>query len=1289
MTDPRGGVTAYDFGDSADQLTITTLPPAGPATHVRHDLIEGTVTAERLDRTTQAVLGKTVEHYDLAGNLVRSDRYHDVAGSGQYYTTQFSGTAGGRSETITDAAGTTRTTAYNAFGQPAEQKTGNVTVSTSAYDLAGNLVQSTLIPGHGDGDGDRVTTFHHDWRNRLIASDDGVQVAFNTLNNLGEAVTTTIYDANLIGEVRDSNEDGTPDRPADESKIRAYTKVDHDARGRAYRTTQYWVDPINGLNLANAESMSKLLSNIYFDDEDRVRQTTAPGGLVTKYSYDAAGRETLTSVGSDSVVVESVGRQYDGNGNVVLVTATQREPGGSDRISYVKNEYDAADRLTLSSDFGTTHPNTQGPGIESLTTHYEYDDAAMHQKVTDARGIRTDTYFDAAGRPVSIIENAVASATSADRRWTIYDNYDGLDRPLQVRVKNNLPVAEGDWQTTIYEYNGPAGELSRIKYPGYTDSDPTPGSEQFFYNNLGEQRVKRDRSGVTHTYWRDQVGRVVRDDAGFTGTAIDGKVRAIHYAYDTLNHPTRFTSVDINRSPVNEVARQYNGFGQLMTEWQAHDGPVTTGSPKVQYTYDSSANRGRLASVTYPDGYAVSYSYGTASGLNDAISRINAVIASGSEVEDYEYLGLKTIARRGENHLTFDQFGRVEDSVWRLGPNPGDVLDHYEYVYDQGGNITSKLNGGNHTFDDVRTYNGLGHLKSSTMGNVKLVPDVFPDVSSTTTAQSTSWSVDTLGNRYGGKYADGYDADNLPNDGSYYPSGLAQSLRFSVSNHAGLKYDAWGRLVRLAPSTPAGGTPASASVGVVTYEYDALGRRIETTQGGATRHGFHDGELLVMESSSASNPSATTRYVRGVDGRIAFRQRDADGNGSLEESLWVLHDAEGNTTALVDDGTLEVVERFVYDVDGRPTALAADWTGHGNNTPKDARSSVYDFEFLAGGRRWQPVFFDILVNGEYVQGGGVYGADGGQWINAHTGRLLSPDPTAAMAARNAYDPHMEAYSESWGWKALGYAGVALITVGTGGWGALGYFALGTLGGAAIGGTISHANGSDFWTGADRGAMVGSFVGGFPGAMRGAERLTARVGAWAYNESLANARWLRSLGGPPPAFAMSSGGSRAITIGGESGAAVAGMRGLGGANVNWGGLTGNAVFSVIHGSLSAEGRRYAGISNTTPYRAGVVRPQQHHVFPQQIREMLRKRGIDIDKFAIEMDEAFHQAIHGGGNWRLAKQIGWTREWNRSMLNELKRQTRLLGRRLTPEEIITVGKQQMQRYGISGNFVRYGR
>jgi hypothetical protein len=60
-----------------------------------------------------------------------------------------------------------------------------------------------------------------------------------------------------------------------------------------------------------------------------------------------------------------------------------------------------------------------------------------------------------------------------------------------------------------------------------------------------------------------------------------------------------------------------------------------------------------------------------------------------------------------------------------------------------------------------------------------------------------------------------------------------------------------------------------------------------------------------------------------VDAMI-LRYRDSDNNGTLDERLYLLQDANFNVTAVVDtSGT--VVERSVYDPYGAVTYLTPSW----------------------------------------------------------------------------------------------------------------------------------------------------------------------------------------------------------------------------------------------------------------------------------------------------------------------------------------------------------------------------
>ncbi len=81
---------------------------------------------------------------------------------------------------------------------------------------------------------------------------------------------------------------------------------------------------------------------------------------------------------------------------------------------------------------------------------------------------------------------------------------------------------------------------------------------------------------------------------------------------------------------MNQVKREYNGLGQLIKDWQAHDNAV--GSLKVQYDYSlapsGSNNDSRLTEVTYPKGRVVGYDYGITGGLNDRISRLGKKVGS-------------------------------------------------------------------------------------------------------------------------------------------------------------------------------------------------------------------------------------------------------------------------------------------------------------------------------------------------------------------------------------------------------------------------------------------------------------------------------------------------------------------------------------------------------------------------------------------------------------------------------------------------------------------------------------
>ncbi|WP_244224404.1 DUF2380 domain-containing protein [Corallococcus sicarius] len=113
----------------------------------------------------------------------------------------------------------------------------------------------------------------------------------------------------------------------------------------------------------------------------------------------------------------------------------------------------------------------------------------------------------------------------------------------------------------------------------------------------------------------------------------------------------------------------------------------------------------------------------------------------------------------------------------------------------------------------------------------------------------------------------------------------------------------------------------------------------------------------------------------------------------------------------------------------------------------------------------------------------------------------------------------------------------------------------------------------------------------------------------------------------------------------------------------------------------------GMHETGRAGAGMSDAPKHHVLPQEHREWFEQRGfkgdMDIDQFCVRMEQAHHEAIHGGGNWKLGRI--WPGEWNRRVMDALLQAETRAGRRLTRNTILRIVGENMERYYIPMNFV----
>ncbi|WP_240359823.1 TIGR02269 family lipoprotein [Pyxidicoccus trucidator] len=142
--------------------------------------------------------------------------------------------------------------------------------------------------------------------------------------------------------------------------------------------------------------------------------------------------------------------------------------------------------------------------------------------------------------------------------------------------------------------------------------------------------------------------------------------------------------------------------------------------------------------------------------------------------------------------------------------------------------------------------------------------------------------------------------------------------------------------------------------------------------------------------------------------------------------------------------------------------------------------------------------------------------------------------------------------------------------------------------------------------------------------------------------------------------------------------------------------GQVLMAQAHGDLPqgvrdalGDGPEVRGMHETGRAGAGMSEHPQHHVLPREHREWFEKRGftgdMDIDKFCVRLELAHHQAIHGGGDWRLGRM--WPNEWNRMLMRVLSNAEREAGRMLTRNDVLNIVADRMKRYDIPMNFTAW--
>ncbi|WP_156829861.1 DUF6531 domain-containing protein, partial [Methylovulum miyakonense] len=485
-----------------------------------------------------------------------------------------------------------------------------------------------------------------------------------------------------------------------------------------------------------------------YDAHGRPTQITAANGVVTQLAYTPRGQlQTVTTAGRSTQLA-----YYP---NTLLNTVTSPATGtttytydDAHRLNTIQNAAGEKLKYVLDNLGNRTKERTvTGSGASEITytsVNRRFDNLGRLWKLLNAANQLVSEYnYDPNGNLTATTD--YPDGTAANKQQTL-NGYDALDR---MDLLTNVIDSVTSYLTT-YGYDG-LGQLTQVKDPrANSTASPRPNGTGFTTNGLGNQSQENSQDrGVTNNTGFDPAGNLkTRIDARNTTTqytydALDrlltdstyladanGAAQAttvdstISYRYDlntadlTANPPAKNAVGQLSHvdDPSGSTDWQYDGEGRLQTKTHSISTAQASRNLSVSYTYD--AISGRVATMTYPSGFTVGYSYDPA-GRPSQLAYAQSPTGTFTTLLDafaYQPWGgvksytLSTVTGTPAVSRHYDSDGRIDGYTLNTGTK--------KLAYDRIGNVTQLGDGG---FTDTTVsnannyvYDGLGRLTDFT-----------------------------------------------------------------------------------------------------------------------------------------------------------------------------------------------------------------------------------------------------------------------------------------------------------------------------------------------------------------------------------------------------------------------------------------------------------------------------------------------------------------------------------------------------------------------------------------------
>ncbi|MDQ3687364.1 MAG: carbohydrate-binding protein [Acidobacteriota bacterium] len=758
----------------------------------------------------------------------------------------------------------------------------------------------------------------------------------------------------------------------------------------------------------------------YDDPLNRLKVVNRPGGGWTQYHYDRdnnAGIEmdyvhTLTALDTSRSV--SHYQFFDGLGRPVR----SFRQAGAGQWQTADVQYDALGRAWrasnsyLSSGFNSPIPT---PGTWTTTT---YDALGRVKAVTTPDTAQVTTNYS--GNQVTVTDQA-----GNQRRSTS----DALGRLMSVTEAPNVGSCQPDGAgcTTDYAYDV-LGNLRMVEQGGQR--------RYFMYDSLSrliraknpEQAAGSAASNITdavtgNNQWSMAYGY---DAAGNLTSRVDARNVTSTYAYDNLNRNTTVRYSDTTPGINRLYDSATNGRGRFRANWTlsnagiyethyAIDNYDAAGRPldsrqyfyvnnvagaafSLQRTYDLAGN---VLTQTYPSGRTVTYSYDAAGrpdaftgNLGDGVTRTYSTALQYDEASrlSRERFGTDTPLYHKRHYNVRGQLfdARLSEANDEWSGERGALANYYTT---QGGHGASGTdNNGNVRWSE--------HIINASLTQDRYEYDSLNRLSSVAEYQNGAtqsfaqvYSYDRFGNRTinaGATWGIGVNNTSFSVDASTNRLGVpgGQPGTMSYDTVGNLTLDTYtGQGTRAFDAENQMTSAQDAFAQTSGYSYDADGRRVRRTTGGATVWQVYgmDGELTAEYAASAAPTSPKKEYGYRA-GELLIVAAGGGGSGDPSQTPYL-----GSPRAV--PGTIEVEH---FDDGGEGIA-------YHDNSPGNANGATYrsptDVDVWDGGigyvyaGEWLEYTINVGASGTYTVEVSVAAPGGGGVFHIEVGGV---DKTGAM-----------------------------------------------------------------------------------------------------------------------------------------------------------------------------------------------------------------------------------------------------------------------------------------------------